>query len=669
MTNHIRHKPAGMVVTCLVACVAAVSVAQTAHAQNLYWTGGSGTWTTGTKWSTSPTLSPTGFTPAASSNVITSTNAWTITVPSGTSFANSFFARYQGTLNGTGTANSLLVLGAGGIDTVTDLGDLNIGSATAGSNLSVALATSQAWKYRHAAVGAYDMYVYAPVSRQAGATQNMTLNIGGMIVSGRDAEIYSTISDGGASGNLGVWADGPANVLFATAQAYTGDTTVQRGTLSGTAGRVPSASRLVMGSGGLSLSGSASTTSVQTVASTNIRPGFGLVVLNPGTSGTVQLNLGAISRSAGGGIVQFGNSSTTLLGPSRIVTTSNTNTNGILGPWAITATQLTTDVGNQYVRVGAGGVLETLTYSGTSVINDLTDPTANYQLSAGGALTGNRTANTIYINSQAAATISLGANDLVLNGISRRVGSSGGGGYVTINSTGGRVVIGASNELVLAYGDFMMNAPIVDGPTGAGRVVLGRQDYWEHGRNGWGNQHTFSGGLTYASNGGGFSFGTADGSATASPFGTGTLTISGVPHASLTGGGRIGTNNAQIWDVDLTFTSSGTGLHMGTGPVSLGLGAGPSRNVSATGTVTVGGNVSDGTYTTFPVTSLTKSGAGPLVLSGSLLYTGATGVSAGTLLISGTNPSTMGPMNPTGGVLQFARQASLYNADTTKYTA
>ncbi|MFM7518920.1 MAG: beta strand repeat-containing protein [Planctomycetota bacterium] len=593
-------------------------------------------------------------------------------MPSGTSFANSFFARYQGTLNGTGTANSLLVLGAGGIDTVTDLSGHNVGSATAGSNLSIALAASQAWKYRHAAVGAYDMYVYAPVSRQAGATQNMTLNIGGMGQSGQDAEIYSTISDGGASGNLGVWADGPTNVLFATAQAYTGDTTVQRGTLSGTAGRVPSASRLVMGSGVLSLSGSASTTSVQTVASTNIRPGFGSVVLNPGTSGTVQLNLGAISRSAGGGIVQFGNSSTTLLGPSRIVTTSNTNTNGILGPWAITARQLTTDVGNQYVRVGAGGVLETLTYSGTSVINDLTDPTANYQLSAGGALTGNRTANTIYINSQAAATISLGANDLVLNGISRRVGSSGGAGYVNISSTGGRMVIGASDELVLAYGDFNITAPIVDGPTGAGRVVLGTQDYWQHGRGFWGNQHTFSGGLTYANatNNGGFLFGTADGSATASPFGTGTLTISGDPrYANLTGGGRIGTNNAQIWDVDFTITSSGTGLHMGTGPVSLGLGAGPSRNVGATGTVTVGGNVSDGTYASYPVTSLTKSGAGLLVLSGSLLYTGSTGVSAGTLLVSGTNPATMGPMSATGGVLQFARQASLYNADTTKYTA
>ena len=369
----------------------------------------------------------------------------------------------------------------------------------------------------------------------------------------------------------------------------------------------------------------------------------------------------------------FGTSSATLLGPSRIVTTSNTNTNGILGPWAITARQLTADVGNQYLRVGAGGVLETLTYSGTSVINDLTDPTVNYQLSAGGALTGNRTANTIYINSQAGATISLGANDLVLNGISRRVGSLAGSGNVTIDSTGGRVVIGASNELVLAYGDFNITAPIVDGTGGAGRVVLGTQDNNRpHGFGGWGNQHTFSGGLTYANAtaSGGFNFGTADGSTTASPIGTGTFTISGDPrYANLTGGGRIGTNNAQIWDVDFTYTSSGTGLHMGTGPVSLGLGAGPSRDVGVTGTVTIGGNISDGTYATYPVTSLTKSGTGLLVLSGSLLYTGSTGVSAGTLLISGTNPASMGPMSATGGVLQLARQASLYNADTTKYTA
>jgi autotransporter-associated beta strand protein len=403
-----------------------------------------------------------------------------------------------------------------------------------------------------------------------------------------------------------------------------------------------------------------------------IRPGYGTVVLNPGTSGTVRLEMGAISRSAGGGIVTFGTSNATLPGPTRIVTTSNTNTNGILGPWATTGKQTSADVGNQYLRVGAGGVLETLTYSGTSVINDLTDATANYQLSVGGTLTGNRTANTIYISATTAATITLGANDLVLNGISRRVGSSGGAGYVTINSTGGRVVIGASNELVLAYGDFNITAPIVDGSGGAGRVVLGSHDYWGHGRGGWGNQHTFSGGLTYANAtaSGGFNFGTADGSTTASPIGTGTFTISGDPrYANLTGGGRIGTNNAQIWDVDFTFTSSGTGLHMGTGPVSLGLGAGPSRDVGVTGTVTIGGNISDGTYASFPVTSLTKSGAGLLVLSGSLLHTGSTGVSAGTLLISGSNPSTMGPMSATGGIMQFARRASLYGADATKYTA
>jgi fibronectin-binding autotransporter adhesin len=632
------------------------------RAENLYWTGGSGTWTSGTNWSTSPTLSPTGFTPTATSDAITSTNAWTITVPTGASFANSFFARSGGTLNGTGTANALLVLGAGGINTVTSLGILNIGSATAGSNLSVALAASQAWKYRHAGIGGFDMFVYTPVARQAGATQNMTLNIGAMGQGGQDAFIGGTISDGGASGNLGVWVDSAQLVVFNTSQAYTGDTTVQRGSLSTAAGNIPSASRLVLGSGVLSLSGSADTTAVQTVNSTMIRPGFGRVVLNPGTSGTVRLEMGSISRSAGGGIVQFGNSSTTLLGPARVVTTSNANTNDILGPWAITATMANTDVGNQYVRVGDGGVLETLTYSGTSTINDLTDATENYQLSGGGTLTGNKTANTIYINSNSAATINLGANDLILNGISRRKGSFGGDGYVTINSTGGRVVIGDTNELVLAFGDFNVNAPIVDGPTGPGRVVLGTQDYWTHGRGGWGNQHTFSGGLTYANtvSGGGFWFGTADGSATASPFGTGTLTISGDPrYANLTGGGRIGTNNAQIWDVDLSFTSSGTGLHMGTGPVSLGLGAGPSRNVAATGTVTIGGNVADGTYASFPVTSLTKSGNGLLVLSGSLLYTGSTGVSGGTLLISGTNPATMGPMSATGGILQFARRASL----------
>jgi len=107
---------------------------------------------------------------------------------------------------------------------------------------------------------------------------------------------------------------------------------------------------------------------------------------------------------------------------------------------------------------------------------------------------------------------------------------------------------------------------------------------------------------------------------------SGTLTISGASTLGDTTSAAITLSNnpPQIWNANLTFAGS-QDLNLGTGSVTLG----GSRQVTvSSNTLTVGGPIG-GNY------SLTKSGSGTLLLSGSNTYTGPTTVSQGKLLVDG----------------------------------
>jgi autotransporter-associated beta strand protein len=123
--------------------------------------------------------------------------------------------------------------------------------------------------------------------------------------------------------------------------------------------------------------------------------------------------------------------------------------------------------------------------------------------------------------------------------------------------------------------------------------------------------------------------------------GTGTFTISGSTFDNVSGSALTLTNNNAINFSASTATFSGTNdLNLGTGAVTV------TSNLTLTvsgSTLTLGGDIASATNT------LTKSGTGRLVLSGANNLTGKTVI--------------------LGGTLQFAKRASLYNANTANWTS
>ncbi len=154
--------------------------------------------------------------------------------------------------------------------------------------------------------------------------------------------------------------------------------------------------------------------------------------------------------------------------------------------------------------------------------------------------------------------------------------------------------------------------------------------------------NTFSGGVVLN---GGTTYGALNFGNMAAP-GTGTFTINGGKFDNTSASaGTLVNNNTQIWNA-ANFIFGGTkSLNMGMGAVTLG------TNVNVTvlaNTLTVGGPIrgSNAWY------SLTKSGAGELVLGGANTYTGGTTVTSGRLTVNASGALAKGDVYVwTNGVL------------------
>ena len=127
----------------------------------------------------------------------------------------------------------------------------------------------------------------------------------------------------------------------------------------------------------------------------------------------------------------------------------------------------------------------------------------------------------------------------------------------------------------------------------------------------------------------------------AAAIGTGRLTINGGTIDNTSGGAITTGNNAQTWNTSFTFTGTNA-LNLGTGAVTLGANCTVTTSAS---TLTVGGIIS-GTGI-----SLTKAGAGTLVLFGSNSFSGGTTLSAGTLDINSAAAIGTGTFTINGGTI------------------
>ena len=187
--------------------------------------------------------------------------------------------------------------------------------------------------------------------------------------------------------------------------------------------------------------------------------------------------------------------------------------------------------------------------------------------------------------------------------------------------------------------------------TGTGTLVIDTAGTVSFGAGSGGpfGNASFTGGVTL--NSGTLSLnGGNSGSGNPNIIGKGVLTING---GTIKAGGNIANSggvtgiSGQVWNADWAFITGGKSMGLGA-PISLGTAVGTARAVDVStggGYLLLPGAISNG----LTATGLTKTGPGTLILGGTNVYTGTTTVTA--------------------GMLQFNKQAALYNNTPANWTA
>ncbi len=484
-----------------------------------------------------------------------------------------------------------------------------------------------------------------------------TTNISGQIGLG-----YGGLTvGGGATVNLsGTAANGP--------NTYLGATTISQGTLAVTynagvsSALISSASALSIGAGTLSLTGASNTASIQILGNLTVAGGPAAITLAPTGSGQMNLTLGnAWTRSTGATLNITAPASTSL-------TSSPTNTNQIIGGWAVFNG---TDWASNFNSISSPSVFQ-------STVGALA--ASNYTPNAGTWLA----ANNLQYTSNTGVTITTG---LVANSIqfTTPTGASttvtlGGGGAYTLNSGGILVssAVGSANTTIAlttaesigaVSGDLIIQnystgvftlsakvaanaAGITFGGTGS-TTVSGAVAFTAAGA--FTNNTTGSAAVTLSA-----PTLTLNGALAINDFGSGSFTISSAIAAGTNtitivgpGSGAIALSGGISYSGAANFVNNNTFATTTLGNVALG----GLLTISGAGNTTVGGAsvISGATF------GLTMAGTGTLTFNGTTLstYSGTTTVAGGgTLAVNFANASS-----PTGGLI--GNNAGLLNLGAT----
>lgn len=561
-------------------------------------------------------------------------NTPTITVTTGTSTISSLITGTGGlTKAGSGTLQLTTATNAYKGDVFVNAGTLNLNGAgnfiPDSALLTIASGATVTSTAHNEAIGAL-----TGAGTWAGGAGGGQL----AVLGNQDASFSGTVSH--SNGNA--WTKSGTSIqTLSGSSSSTAGVVVQGGTLrldfAARAGltNIINNNPLTMAGGTLSAIGKDAVINSQAVSSTTFYLGSNTISATSGSGGTMNITLAAISRNVGS-TVNFS------IPASGSISTTTTNTNGILGTWATIGSGAST----QYAT--GGGAIAGLT--GTTAVNAdaMTTATVNYEYSlAGGTdpLTAARTAHTIRY-SGAGQVIDLGATgafNLTANGI-----LNAGTGTLTIQRSGtstGTLIAGSNNELIVntANSDINISTPISGSArltkTGSGTLSLSGT-----------NSYTLPTAITQGvlsvnslTNGGsGSTLGASANIAANLLINGGTLRYTGNGANSTdrlftlgTEGGTLDASGANT----MTFSNTGS-IAFFTDTSNATRRVGDSEHVltltgSGNGSLAaVFGNQSGGLVN--PDSKLVKSGTGTWTLTAASSYTGSTTINGGTLNVMGT---------------------------------
>jgi fibronectin-binding autotransporter adhesin len=433
---------------------------------------------------------------------------------------------------------------------------------------------------------------------------SVTLGSGALTVNSNGTDsTFSGVISGAGDGGLTKTNAGSLTLNGSAIQAYTGPTAVLGGALvldysnlASPTNMLPN-SALTLGGGALRVVGKTGATNSQAFASTALVAGDSAVQAG-GSGATTNISLGTITRSLGATI------DLNVTAASGTITTTNANTDGILGGWA-------TYGGDTWAQVTAGAVsgLPSGSYqSSFAAATNNVDVTA-----ANSSPAGSPTVNTLRFNGNAAVTLTVAANQaLTLNAGGILVTPAVGAHATTI--TGGILQAAAGSDLVLIQnntsGALTINSAIADDgasgvtKSGPGALVLG-------------GANTFAGPLTI--NGGNVSFSSAAASGT---------------YPVVFGSGSSGV--LQLLGKTITLPGLGGSLASpGSSAVENGI-ASPAGTliISNSADYSYGGVLRDGTASA--AMHLVKNGNGTQVIAGNNTFTGGVTINAGVLQLGST---------------------------------
>ncbi|HMO34390.1 MAG TPA: autotransporter-associated beta strand repeat-containing protein, partial [Lacibacter sp.] len=433
--------------------------------------------------------------------------------------------------------------------------------------------------------------------------------------------VSGVISGTGAT----VRKEGSGNLLFNAAHTYTGQTQIDNGELwIQSSGSISSSSGIFVGNGTLLsnvtklwLSHSSGGTTFTNNFTINNGNATTRIVGGLNTSGTHTFSGNITNNSTTGGldVEAFAGGTVVFSGVisgSGFITKTRPGTVIISGSSQNTYTNTTrvaagTLVFNKTAGVRATGTGTTTIDAGTTLRTDAANQFGSTLLENNGTFNLNGFNQTLALRGSGSTT--LGAGIITINNSATDTYSG------TVTGTTGGIVKQNSGTQVLSGN--------LTGFSGGVSVTAGTLTL--------SGANTYTGGTTVS--GGQLNIN----SATAIGGAAGTLTLSGGNIDNTSGGTvTLSNNNPQAWNSNFTYVGS-NGLNMGTGAVTINA----NRTVTvSSNTLRVGGIIS-GAF------SLTKAGAGALVLTGTNEYTGGTTINAGTLAIGAG--STTGSL-PSGNV-------------------